>query len=74
MKDILLKLSGGPESHIDPLFAERIGKIAETDFTAEDIKKLLDDGAYYSLCSDFVMTALDIIWKEKLKEQEKASS
>jgi hypothetical protein len=36
----------------------------KSDLSADDVKKLLDDCVCYSLCTDFVVSLLDLIWRD----------
>jgi hypothetical protein len=58
-------MSKGPETQIDPQMGEMLsglnGKPAED--VRDALRKALDYGVRYALCSDFVVTVLDSEWK-----------
>lgn len=58
-------IADGPESQIDQKMADMIRDVLDKPLpeVRAGLHKALDFGARFSLCSDFVMSVLDIEWE-----------
>ncbi len=59
--------TGGSDPHgqMDQSVVDRCNELAvKPDFSAADVKALLDDCVVGSLCTDFVVLALDMVWRD----------
>lgn len=70
-RKLLEALSKAPESQADPSVIERCDILLARGFTAADIKSLLDDIAHCALASDVFMYALDQVWVETLRAEQR---
>ncbi len=53
-------IADAPRSQLDDSVRPKLRAVK----TADDLKAVLDECAYASLASDFVMSALDTIWRQ----------
>jgi hypothetical protein len=64
--ELLKTFAKAPDMQIDekfkPIFLDLVYRTDER--VRDEIKKILDECARYSLASDFVMGALDLVWKD----------
>jgi hypothetical protein len=69
-REILTELSkyprgADPHGQMDQCVVDECGVLSgKQDLAAADVKALLDRCAYASLCTDFVMVALDMAWRD----------
>jgi hypothetical protein len=63
-KAMLAGFHRAPESQLDPTICARIAALPDGPEARAMLKTILDDCAYAALASDFVMMALDIVWRE----------
>ncbi len=67
-KSMLEKMSAAPVGQMDPVIAIRLKALtAQQNITSDQILAVIDDCVYGSLCSDFCITVMNIIWKEMCK-------
>lgn len=63
IKGIMEFMKTAPETELDPTIVVKITKLIEEEKPkAIDLKKILDECAYASLASDFVMYILHLCW------------
>ncbi len=70
-KNILTLLAQAPKSQCDPSVLPRLQALADSDDEpkADQLHDILDDCAHYSLCSDFMMNAMDTLWGGLLENE-----
>jgi hypothetical protein len=63
-------LAQAPHEEMDPCMLPRLQALADaTPPKADDVLHVLDDCVHNALCSDFCIRALDILWRELLKNE-----
>lgn len=71
---ILFSLASAPQHdrpQIDGPICDRLRALSEADIVkADQLKAILDDCAYGSLCSDFAMMAMDTVWRQMLADEK----
>jgi hypothetical protein len=71
----LAKAPPGLHAQIDETICAKLDALSNADtITAVDMKAILDECAFASLASDFAMIAMDIVWKELLKQETVATT
>jgi hypothetical protein len=70
MKDIMVLLSEAPDTQVDPSVTKTCRELSQREYTAAEVKTLLDEIVHSSLASDFFVSALNAVWNMKLKEEE----
>jgi hypothetical protein len=63
-KNILTLLAQAPKSQCDPSVLPRLQALADSDEEpkADQLHDILDDCVHASLCSDFMVSSLDLLW------------
>jgi hypothetical protein len=72
VKNILEHMAIAPAEQMEPTMLPRFKALAENeDRKAADLLRILDECVHSSLCSDFCVGVMDILWKEMLKGEGK---
>lgn len=65
-------LATGPSTQVDPHVKQSLELLAlDHNLTAAKLLKVLDQCVEGALASDFVVSALDMLWKQHLKAENK---
>lgn len=72
IKEFLKDMSIAPDDQMDKSVLPRFTALADNeDRKAADLLHILDDCVHSSLCSDFCVGVMDIVWKAMLKNEGK---